>query len=169
MPDLDKCKYLVPRDLSVGKFLYVVRKRIKLAPEHGMEPRPSIFHHNFPNVVLPLSFSSSPLLLSSLAFLDSLAYSVSLFPSLFSLHFFFFFFLFFFFFFSFYLILFLFLFYLFFLALYLYVNGTLPATSDLMSKVYEDHKKGDGFLYMTYNGESTFGAPVTEDDEVLAL
>jgi len=38
------------------------------------------------------------------------------------------------------------------------VKGTLPATSDLMSKIYEEHKKDDGFLYMTYNGESTFGS-----------
>jgi len=43
-------------------------------------------------------------------------------------------------------------------ALFIYVKGTLPATSDLMSKIYEEHKKDDGFLYMTYNGESTFGS-----------
>jgi len=51
-------------------------------------------------------------------------------------------------------------------ALYLYVNRTLPATSELMSKVYEDHKKEDGFLYMTYNGESTFGALCEEEDDM---
>lgn len=33
---LDKNKYLVPKDLTVGQFLYVIRKRIKLAPEKAM-------------------------------------------------------------------------------------------------------------------------------------
>lgn len=33
---LDKCKYLVPYDLTVSQFLYVIRKRIKLAPEHAL-------------------------------------------------------------------------------------------------------------------------------------
>jgi hypothetical protein len=28
----------------------------------------------------------------------------------------------------------------------------------LMSSVYEDHKDDDGFLYITYSGENTFGA-----------
>ncbi len=27
-----------------------------------------------------------------------------------------------------------------------------------MSSVYEDHKDEDGFLYITYSGENTFGA-----------
>jgi hypothetical protein len=27
----------------------------------------------------------------------------------------------------------------------------------LMSSVYEDHKDEDGFLYITYSGENTFG------------
>ncbi len=27
----------------------------------------------------------------------------------------------------------------------------------LMSDVYEDHKDEDGFLYITYSGENTFG------------
>ena len=30
---LDKCKYLVPLDLTVSQFLYVIRKRVKLTPE----------------------------------------------------------------------------------------------------------------------------------------
>ena len=30
---LDKCKYLVPFDLTVSQFLYVIRKRVKLTPE----------------------------------------------------------------------------------------------------------------------------------------
>jgi GABA(A) receptor-associated protein len=30
IPDIDKHKYLVPHDLTVGQFIYVVRKRIRL-------------------------------------------------------------------------------------------------------------------------------------------
>tara|TARA_Y100000389_G_scaffold198055_1_gene233871 strand:+ start:164 stop:514 length:351 start_codon:yes stop_codon:yes gene_type:complete len=30
LPNIDKCKYLVPRDMSMGQFIYVIRKRIKL-------------------------------------------------------------------------------------------------------------------------------------------
>jgi len=33
---IDKCKFLVPQDLTVGQFIYVVRKRIKLAPEKAI-------------------------------------------------------------------------------------------------------------------------------------
>jgi GABA(A) receptor-associated protein len=35
-PDIDKEKYLVPGDLTVGQFLYVIRKRIKLKPEEAL-------------------------------------------------------------------------------------------------------------------------------------
>ena len=30
IPDIDKHKFLVPRDITVGQFLFVIRKRIKL-------------------------------------------------------------------------------------------------------------------------------------------
>ena len=33
VPDIDKCKFLVPTDLTIGQFVYVVRKRIRLEPE----------------------------------------------------------------------------------------------------------------------------------------
>ncbi|KAJ6401323.1 hypothetical protein OIU84_016692 [Salix udensis] len=36
VPDIDKKKYLVPADLTVGQFVYVVRKRIKLSPEKAI-------------------------------------------------------------------------------------------------------------------------------------
>ncbi len=36
LPYLDKQKYLVPADLTVGQFQYVVRKRIKLKPEEAL-------------------------------------------------------------------------------------------------------------------------------------
>ena len=33
---LDKIKYLVPNDLTIGQFIYVLRKRIKLSPEQSI-------------------------------------------------------------------------------------------------------------------------------------
>ncbi|KAJ1458450.1 autophagy protein Atg8 ubiquitin like-domain-containing protein [Pelagophyceae sp. CCMP2097] len=36
IPDIDKKKYLVPADLTVGQFIYVIRKRIKLPPERAI-------------------------------------------------------------------------------------------------------------------------------------
>eukprot|EP00193_Tetraselmis_chui_P002587 CAMPEP_0177760326 /NCGR_PEP_ID=MMETSP0491_2-20121128/5209_1 /TAXON_ID=63592 /ORGANISM="Tetraselmis chuii, Strain PLY429" /LENGTH=122 /DNA_ID=CAMNT_0019276221 /DNA_START=472 /DNA_END=840 /DNA_ORIENTATION=+ len=77
IPDIDKKKYLVPADLTVGQFVYVIRKRIKLSPEK---------------------------------------------------------------------------------AIFIFVRNVLPPTAALMSSIYEDHKDDDGFLYITYSGENTFGA-----------
>jgi GABA(A) receptor-associated protein len=76
IPVIDKKKYLVPADLTVGQFVYVIRKRIKLAPEK---------------------------------------------------------------------------------ALFTFVNEVLPPTAALMSAIYDEHKDDDGFLYITYSGENTFG------------
>merc|ERR1712025_1180916 len=76
IPDIDKKKYLVPADLTVGQFVYVIRKRIKLTPEK---------------------------------------------------------------------------------AIFIFVNDVLPSTAAMMSKIYEDFKDEDGFLYVTYSGENTFG------------
>ncbi|XP_057463895.1 autophagy-related protein 8C-like [Actinidia eriantha] len=76
IPDIDKKKYLVPADLSIGQFVYVVRKRIKLGAEK---------------------------------------------------------------------------------AIFVFVKNTLPPTAALMSAIYEENKDEDGFLYMTYSGENTFG------------
>jgi len=76
IPDIDKKKYLVPADLSVGQFVYVIRKRIKLKAEK---------------------------------------------------------------------------------AIFIFVNNTLPPTAALMSQVYKENKDEDGFLYVLYSGESTFG------------
>tara|TARA_Y100000389_G_scaffold203265_1_gene251133 strand:- start:10852 stop:11214 length:363 start_codon:yes stop_codon:yes gene_type:complete len=74
--DLDKTKFLVPYDLTLTQFIYVLRKRMKLAPEF---------------------------------------------------------------------------------AIFVFVNNTIPMHSSLMSSLYEDMKDVDGFLYLTYAGESTFG------------
>jgi len=76
IPDIDKKKYLVPSDLTVGQFQYVIRKRIKLAPEK---------------------------------------------------------------------------------ALFIFVANSIPPTASLMSTVYDEQKDDDGFLYVQYSGESTFG------------
>lgn len=35
-PLIDKRKYLVPRDLTMGQFLYVIRKRLKLPSEKAL-------------------------------------------------------------------------------------------------------------------------------------
>jgi GABA(A) receptor-associated protein len=52
--EIDKNKFLVPSDLTVGQFLYVIRKRIKIQPEKAL--------FIFVNGILP----SSSLLMCSL-------------------------------------------------------------------------------------------------------
>jgi len=74
--EIDKRKYLVPGDLTVGQFVYVIRKRIKLPSEK---------------------------------------------------------------------------------AIFIFVNDILPPTAALMSTIYEEHMDDDGFLYVLYSGENTFG------------
>ena len=73
---IDKKKYLVPEELSVGQFIVVIRRRIQLAPEK---------------------------------------------------------------------------------AIFIFVNDILPPTAMLMSQLYDQYKDEDGFLYITYSGENTFG------------
>jgi len=36
IPPLDKTKYLVPQELTVGQFVYVLRKRLKLSAEKAI-------------------------------------------------------------------------------------------------------------------------------------
>jgi GABA(A) receptor-associated protein len=36
IPDIDKKKYLVPKDLTAGQFIYVIRRRIKLEKEKAI-------------------------------------------------------------------------------------------------------------------------------------
>tara|TARA_Y100000389_G_scaffold47620_1_gene42787 strand:- start:317 stop:661 length:345 start_codon:yes stop_codon:yes gene_type:complete len=74
--DIDKKKYLVPSDLTLGQFVYVIRKRIKIEPEK---------------------------------------------------------------------------------AIFIFVNNKLLPTSALLQIVYNTEKDEDGFLYVTYSGENTFG------------
>jgi len=76
VPPIDKYKYLVPKELTTGEFLYVIRKRLKLKPEK---------------------------------------------------------------------------------AIYLFINGVIPSSSQLLGDVYDYHKDPDGFLYIIYSFENTFG------------
>ena len=77
IPEIDRKKYLCPRDLSIANFMYVIRKRLKLSSEK---------------------------------------------------------------------------------SIYLFINNKImPATSSLLGVIYENYKDKDGFLYISYGGESTFG------------
>ena len=75
--NIDKKKYLVPNDITVGQFVYIIRKRIELSPEKAV-----------------------------FIFLN---------------------------------------------------NNTIPPTSALLSDLFKKYVDDDGFLYLTYAGENTFG------------
>eukprot|EP01116_Phalansterium_solitarium_P017385 TRINITY_DN4267_c0_g1_i1.p1 TRINITY_DN4267_c0_g1~~TRINITY_DN4267_c0_g1_i1.p1 ORF type:complete len:120 (+),score=37.68 TRINITY_DN4267_c0_g1_i1:98-457(+) len=75
-PDIDKKKFLVPADLTVNKFIFEIRKHMKLNPEQ---------------------------------------------------------------------------------AIFIFVKDSLPPSSALMSQIYEKNRDEDGFLYIQYAGENTFG------------
>ncbi|GAB2214136.1 hypothetical protein Drorol1_Dr00018475 [Drosera rotundifolia] len=47
-------------------------------------------------------------------------------------------------------------------AIFIFVKNILPPTAAMMSAIYEEHKDKDGFLYMTYSGENTFGVTEAE-------
>ena len=49
MPEIDKSKYLVPADLTLGQFVYIIRKRIELTSEKAI----FLFTEN--NVIPPTS------------------------------------------------------------------------------------------------------------------
>ena len=42
-------------------------------------------------------------------------------------------------------------------AIFLFAGGNIPPTSASLAMVYAEHKDKDGFLYIAYSGESTFG------------
>lgn len=42
-------------------------------------------------------------------------------------------------------------------ALFFFVNNTMPSMSSPMSQIYKEYHDKDGFLYINYSGESTFG------------
>ena len=74
--DLDKKKYLTPRDITIGQFIYVIRKRLKLSSEK---------------------------------------------------------------------------------ALFVFIGSNIPDTARPIDQIYDQFKDEDGFLYLTYTEENTFG------------
>jgi len=42
-------------------------------------------------------------------------------------------------------------------ALFFFIHEHIPISSSSMQQVYHEHKSSDGFLYMTYDIENTFG------------
>ena len=36
LPDIDKHKYLVPKDFTLGQFVYVIRKKINIKPDEAI-------------------------------------------------------------------------------------------------------------------------------------
>lgn len=42
-------------------------------------------------------------------------------------------------------------------GLFIFINNIIPSQHESVSTIYEQHKDVDGFLYITYSGENTFG------------
>ena len=42
-------------------------------------------------------------------------------------------------------------------SLFLFVKNSIPRSDILLSQLYKEYKDEDGFLYITYSGENTFG------------
>ncbi|XP_054164388.1 gamma-aminobutyric acid receptor-associated protein-like 2 isoform X2 [Oppia nitens] len=42
-------------------------------------------------------------------------------------------------------------------TIFLFVGRTLPQSCALMGEIYQQHRDEDGFLYMAFSGENTFG------------
>ena len=42
-------------------------------------------------------------------------------------------------------------------ALFLFVNGIMAKNGSSMNEIYQTHKDKDGFIYITYTSENTFG------------
>lgn len=42
-------------------------------------------------------------------------------------------------------------------AIFLFINNTLPKVTDRMIDIYDVHKDIDGYVYITYFNENTFG------------
>lgn len=108
-----ECRYLVPGDLTVGQFVYVIRKRIKVSPEKA------IFMF-VKNVLPPTGIQQVVHLTSRLSWVLFTAYCSDC-------------------------------------CVVTHVLALCYAAA-LMSEVYDDHKDDDGFLYINYSGENTFGS-----------
>lgn len=99
----------MPADLTLGQFVYVVRKRINLSPEKAI----FIFVKN----ILP---PTGEMKVNSFYFSDGLRRNFLDNP-------------------------------------FMIKNFGFVFAAALMSAIDEDNKDEDGFLYMTYSGENTFG------------
>ena len=42
-------------------------------------------------------------------------------------------------------------------GLFFFINNTMPPTGEILNKIYATHKDEDGFLYVHFTGENTFG------------
>ena len=42
-------------------------------------------------------------------------------------------------------------------ALFIYINNIIPPNNNFIGEIYNDLKDTDGFLYITYSSENTFG------------
>ena len=42
-------------------------------------------------------------------------------------------------------------------AIFAFIDGTIAPGSKMVGEVYQDHHDSDGFLYISYSGENTFG------------
>lgn len=42
-------------------------------------------------------------------------------------------------------------------ALFFFINNTIPTMTQTIVEIYQQHRDKDGFLYISYSGESTFG------------
>jgi len=43
------------------------------------------------------------------------------------------------------------------LAIFVYINGSICSAGSVLSQLYKEHKDPDGFLYLVYSEETTFG------------
>ena len=42
-------------------------------------------------------------------------------------------------------------------AIFVTINNEMCTSSEILSDIYDRHKNTDGFLYVTYSSENTFG------------
>tara|TARA_Y100000768_G_C23989209_1_gene691004 strand:+ start:4449 stop:4799 length:351 start_codon:yes stop_codon:yes gene_type:complete len=42
-------------------------------------------------------------------------------------------------------------------GMFIFINSQMPSTGDIIRLIYEKHMDEDGFLYIEYSGENTFG------------
>jgi GABA(A) receptor-associated protein len=42
-------------------------------------------------------------------------------------------------------------------AFFMYISAVIPSSSAMVSEMYDEYKDADGFLYISYSGENTYG------------